>query len=268
MVYEFSIPFLLSAILVSIHFFGCDVAIGPGETEEFRKTFKVETGTKIELHNNNGNINISKWDNDHVEVYAAKKTRKGKSELEKVKIEISTNGDMIIKTRYIKKNAKVSVSYEIKIPAGVIVGHIDNSNGKIELEGTSGDAMVGTSNGEINIRNVDGYVSTETSNGKIDIVGTTGVLKARTSNGSINAEIPSIRDNVNITTSNGNIKLYISPKLNANIEMRTSNGKVSIHDIQMVVSERSSTHMKGSIGNGGSELYVETSNGNIDIHRL
>lgn len=263
----FSIPGLLSIILLST-LLGCGVPDGPEETEEFRKTFKVEAGTKIDIYNRNGAINVSKWDKDSIEIYAVKKTRRGRGELEKVKIEVNTDGDIVVKTRYIKKNAKVSVNYEVKIPQGVIVDHIDTANGRIELSGTKGDAIVTTSNGEIKVRDVDGYVTAETSNGKIDIVGGTGILKARTSNGSINAEISDVRDDVNIKTSNGSIVLHISPDLDANIELRTSNGKISIHDVPMVTSAVSSTRVEGKIGDGGSRIYVRTSNGSIDLYKL
>lgn len=267
MFYKFSIYVLLLAISVSVpSLVGCGKL--SKETEEFYKTYKVKAGTKIEVYNKNGDIDIHKWDKNYVEVHALKSTRHGKDELEKVKIEVNTNGVMVIETKYIKKNAKVSVNYKIKLPANVIVDQIDNKNGKIEIEGTKGDALVTNSNGRIEIIDVDGYVSAKTSNGNINITGTTGIFKAETSNGNIKSEISNVKTDVNITTSNGSIELFIRPNLNANIEAKTSNGKISVHDIQMVVSESSSNHLDGRIGDGGSKIYIKTLNGNIDLYKL
>lgn len=268
MVYKFSSYVLLLTVLVIIPLLlGCSESFV--ETEEFYEIYRAKAGSKLVVYNRNGDIDISKWDKDYIEVLALKTTRRGKSELEKVKIQVNVDSDVSIKTKFIRNNAKVSVDYKIKLPANVIVDYIDNSNGKIELEGTSGDSILTTSNGKIVIKNVNGYISATTSNGKINITGTTGIMKAETSNGSIKAEISNIMsDDVNIITSNGSIELYISPNLNANIEMKTLNGNISIHDIQMVVSESLSNHIKGRIGNGGSKIYIKTSNGDIDLYKL
>lgn len=264
---KFFMPFVT---LVPILLFASPVLLfGWGTTEEeFHNTYKVESGTRLNLYNINGGINISKCDEDYVDVYALKKTRYGEKELEKVKIKVSINGDMVIRTRHLKKNARVSVDYEIKVPSNVTVNHINTSNGRIELEGTKGDSILTTSNGRITVKNVDGNVSARTSNGRINIIGTPGILKATTSNSSIKAEIPSIRQDIDFTTSNGSIDLYISADLDANIEMRTSNGKVSIHSIQILTSEMSKTYAKGKIGNGGNTINITTSNGKIDLYKL
>lgn len=265
---EISIPVLLSVILVPICLTGCGYSIGAEETEEFRQTYKVEAGTKIEVHNMNGTIIITKWEGDSVEVHGLKKTRRGKSELEKVRIRVSTNGALVIETVYIEGDANVSVDYEVRVPGDVVVGHITNSNGRIEVEGTKGDATATTSNGRIEMRDVDGYVSAMTSNGRINILGTTGVLKAGTSNGSMRVEIFDVKGDCNVTTSNGSVELYVSPNLNADVEMRTTNGKVSIHDVQVVTSESSSERMTGRIGSGGNRITCTTSNGDVDLHQL
>lgn len=267
MFYEFAVPVLASAILVSICLSGCSISTGPEVREEFHGTYEVGAGTKIEVYNKNGTVRMSQWGKDSVDVHAIKKTRRGEAELEKVRIEVSTAGEMVVETKYVKKDARVSVDYEIKIPASVLVGHVDNSNGSIEIEGTKGDATATTSNGKIIVRNVDGWISATTSNGKIQITGTTGILKAETSNGSIEAEISNVKDHADITTSNGSIKLWIFPELNADVEMRTSNGKLAIHDLEVAISESSSKYVKGKIGNGGGRIDVGTSNGNVDLYR-
>lgn len=265
---EISIPVLLSAILVPICLTGCGFSSGAEETEAFRQTYKVEAGTKIEVHNMNGAIIIAKWEGDSVKVHALKKTRRGKRELEKVRIDVRTDGALVIETVYVEGDANVSVDYEVRVPGDVVVGHITNSNGRIEVEGAKGDATATTSNGRVEIKNVDGYVSAMTSNGRINILGTTGVLKAETSNGSIRVEISDVKGDCTVATSNGSIELYVSSNLNADLEMRTTNGEVSIHDVEIAASESSSERMRGRIGSGGNRMIVTTSNGDVDLHQL
>jgi len=237
-------------------------------TEEFKETYEVESGTKLNVSNKNGGISISKWENSCVEVFAIKKTYLNEDELKKVEIIINRENDEFnIKTEYLTKNPKVSVSYEIKVPFGILVNDILTSNGKISLQGTTGNSILKTSNGKIFVRNVDGIINAKTSNGKISILETKGIIQALTSNGKIEVELPDIiEQDIDISTSNGAIKIYLSPETNAELEMKTSNGKISLNDIKLVVSKISSTHVKGELGNGGNRINIRTSNGSINLY--
>jgi len=237
-------------------------------TEEFRETYDVASGTKLNVTNSNGGISISKWENSYVEVFAIKKTFLNEDELKKVEIIINQEYDEFnIQTEYPTKNAKVSVSYEIKVPSYILVNDILSSNGTISLQGTTGNSILKTSNGRISVRNVDGIINAKTSNGKISILETKGIIRAHTSNGKIEVELPDLIDQeIEVSTSNGAIKIYLSQQTDAELEMKTSNGKISLNDIKLVVSKISSTHVKGELGNGGNKIYVRTSNGNINLY--
>lgn len=255
-------------------------------TETFDETYHVKPGTRLELRNRNGSVTIQGWGQPNVKVTAEKETRWG-GKLKNVEIKVTLGETMTIETIHLVKNPKVSVAYDVRVPTGVIVGEVRTSNGKIEINGTQGNATVETSNGKIEIENVrgdieartsngkieiedvDGLVSAETSNGNIEIENVGGIQNAETSNGSIEAEIPAIHDDdIRIRTSNGPIQLYLSPDLNANIEVKTSNGKIAVRNLEIVTSDISETKLTGKIGNGGPTLYGKTSNGSIEILRL
>jgi len=256
-------------------------------TEKFQKTYDVEPGTKLDIYNINGKIEVSKWEKDELEVIAIKETNKGKEELDKVKIEVTTNGDIEVKTVYLDKRAKVSVHYEIKVSDNVVLRNIESSNGLIYMEGTKGPSIIktsngrieandidgdlnlSTSNGSINVENVRGYVNAGTSNGSVNIKETEGISKVKTSNGSMKVEIPNIRgDIIDLFTSNGSIDVYIDIGLDIDIEMNTSNGRINLHDIELSIIEIKKTYVKGKLGKGGTNINIRTSNGNIDLYKL
>jgi hypothetical protein len=257
------------------------------EREEFREIYAVDPGTKLEVHNANGEITVSTWDKNVVEVYALKKTRNGKNELKKVNIDVTTDNRITVRTQYLEKNARVSVEYTIHVPPNVEIERLETSNGEITLIGTKGDALLITSNGEINVQDVTGSIEAETSNGEITIEGSTGavsavtsngeitikraksIVEAVTSNGSIEAEILHIPDEGStIETSNGSIRLYLKDGLDADMRLTTSLGSVSVHDIDVLVSNQSKTYLKGKIGNGGSLIKATTSLGEIDVYKM
>jgi hypothetical protein len=316
------------------------------DTEKFDQTYTVTAGTKIDISNTDGDINVSAWDIDHAEVTATKSTSWGTAELGKVEIhvDVDTAGAMKIETKILQKNARVSVSYEIRVPRNSVLDTVTtaagkisldgvsggdltittsnggiyvkggsgqitatSSNGSIELDGTSGegtlvtsnghilvsktvgniiattsnggieikdskgDVTLDSSNGAISVTNLDGYVlRAKTSNGAIDITRTTGIIVAETSNYNVKAEVSNVRDpGTTIKTSHGSIELYLSASLNASIEMKTSSGQISLHSSPTIqTSQFEPSYLKGTLGTGGSSIYVETTNGDIDVYKL
>ena len=316
------------------------------DTEEFDQTYTVTAGTKIDISNTDGDISVTAWDiAGSIEVSAIKSTSWGTAELEQVEIQVDndTAGTTKIETK-VQKNARVSVSYAIKVPRNSVLDTVTtaagkisldgvsgedvtittsdggiyvkggsgeitatSSNGKIELDGTSGEATLVTSNGDILVMNkkvgnitaatsngkieikdskgdvtldssngaiyvdnLDGYVlRAKTSNGAIDITRTTGIIMAETSNYNVTAEISNVRDlGTTIKTSRGSIALYLSASLNASLEMKTTSGQIIIHPTTINIGQSDSNYLKGTLGAGGSSIYVETTNGDIEVSKL
>ena len=256
--------------------------------ERFHEIFEANKGTKVNVKNINGRVEIVAWDKDHIDIAAIKKCYKiidKQSELEKVKIEISDEDGCTIETIHLKKNPKVSVNYEIKIPRDFMVGKIESSNGAIvlrqvangnlitsngaiKIDDVNGDFTAKTSNGSIKANGVNGKISAHTSNGSIAIENADKIDDLQTSNGSIKADVFMIEDGTEICTSNGSIKLYFSSNFNAEITAKTSNSKVKLHDFEMSVSSLGKSHLEGKIGSGGEKLDIQTSNGSINFYKI
>jgi DUF4097 and DUF4098 domain-containing protein YvlB len=240
----------------------------------------------LALQNKNGGVTMRGWEKSYIEVSAEKKSRWG-GNVDHVEIKITRgDGTLTIETIYRVKNPRVSVTYDISVPEHVSVSAVDSSNGAITLEDLQGDIVAETSNGRIEIEDIHGAIKAKTSNGRIEIhqvsgdveaktsngsieiTEVSGIVAAQTSNGRIQVEISEMQEDAQIKTSNGAIELYVSPDVHANIEMKTSNGKITIQEIEIITSELSRTELKGKLGNGGKQLYVKTSNGNIDVYKL
>jgi len=262
------------------------VSLVSADTETFDETYEVSSGTRFEIRNRNGRVNIKGWDRSQIKVHATKKTHWG-GKLENVEIQVSQGADFKIETIQLVKKPRVSVSYDIRVPVNVVVKIVRTSNGKIELQGTHGDTEVETSNGKIEVKDavgdidahtsnggieiedVKGFVSAHTSNGSIEVEGTSGVEELETSNGSIDAEVRAIGGNgLRVRSSNGAIELELAAGLNANLNARTSNGKIKLDDVEVVVKEISKNALRGRIGKGGKKISCRTSNGRILLKKL
>jgi len=256
-------------------------------TREFHETFHPKKICELNVHNINGQIEIKSWDEDFIDISALLKTNRTEDELDKIKIEILAKDGCTINTKKLKKNPKVSVHYEIKVPKNVQVNKINTSNGKILIIGGTGNMKLNTSNGKIEVFdskgsfianssngrieyvNLKGKAEAYTSNGAIRIVRTPGFKTGVTSNGKITIEVDEqIKNNVDLSTSNGTIHIYLDPKLDLNIDASTSNSRINLNGIEVTTSEFSKDYLAGKINKGGKKIIASSSNGSINLYKL
>ena len=271
-------------------------------TKEIRKTFEINDKTGLVINNINGTVNITGWDKNFVDVVVTKKTTHGSKALDKVEVIMIQKDDIILKTKHLTKNPKVTVIYEIIVPKKLLIKNIHSSNGSINItnagdtdivrtsngsiniinctgkitantsngsitaEDIKGSVIAHTSNGRIKLDNIDGLTSAVTSNGSIQIFNSLHIGTVRTSNGSIKAHVINMNNDIDINSSNGSITVYLANTLDADIKAKTSNGKIKLHDFPITVNDISKTRISGLIGNGGNLINLKTSNSNIHIY--
>lgn len=146
-----------------------------------------------------------------------------------------------------------------------------NKNGGITINDCKGDMTLDTSSGEIRVSNLQGCVLlATTTNAPITIRQATAVEVAETSNAKVVAEFSSVGANgTTVTVKAGSISLYLSTGMNADIELKTLSGDIVTHSFGGITTSDDAIkgHLKGTIGAGGNQIYVETTKGNIDLFR-
>lgn len=256
----FLLPLLLFLFLAS----GCDRIVFK---EEFNQSYRVRSGTILEVYNPNGTVTITGWDQDEVEIKAVK-TSYRESALEEIDIFIDIADMITIETRHPGKDHEVCVNYVIKVPVDIAVGTVDCANGAIELDDVIGNPVLTTSNGDIVIDKVNGIVIASTSNGDIVAKGARSLGSLRTSNGSIEAELRVIHEDIDIKTSNGDITLYLAPALALELVAETANGTVNLNNLSLDIEQQEQTKLAGSMNGGGHKITIATSNGSVELARL
>lgn len=125
-----------------------------------------------------------------------------------------------------------------------------------------------TVNGAVEARGLRGDVTARTVNGAVE-VSTTGSAAAHTVNGSIEVEVGELSGSgpYRFETVNGTITLTMPEGTGVDVEARTLNGSIST-DFPLTVQGRFGPRsMDGTIGGGGPELRLRTTNGSIEIRR-
>lgn len=233
-----------------------------GDPWEFRTQLKSEQ--IVWIRNTNGPIDVVPSESDWLEITAEKSWRRSSpGSVEMVAVpsargvticalwegrERRCGEDGDYRLNGVRKN-DVAVRFTVHLPRGTPV-----------------DAS--TVNGPLEIVGVASPVEATTVNGRVLVNTASGSVKATTVNGSIEAIMHALdgAGDIDLTTVNGSVSAGLPARINVTIDAQTVNGRVET-DFPVKISGKISTrHLRGTIGNGGQLLRLNTVNGSINIH--
>src|SRR5262249_7144352 len=135
------------------------------------QTVQVTKGTKLDINNFAGDVNVKVWDRDAVRVEVSHSDR------ETVDIK---PGDQVltIRSRSLRGGPPRSLDYTISVPSwmGITVG---GTYADVTLEGVNGDVTVETTRGDIHVRGGSGFVSLKSVQGEISLEKAKGRIEVR-----------------------------------------------------------------------------------------
>lgn len=236
-------------------------------TREFSKTINFRPGGKAKIKTINGFVNMTSWNRNSIQIEAEIKVRASSRReadriLDKVEIIIDRRGDRVtIEPDYPKRHRGDSfwdrmfgsgnrpvVNFTIKVPRQTNP-ELRSTNGRLVVSDIEGDAVL------------------KTTNGKIEAEGLKGSVDARTTNGSISVVIQHFRDDdqLDLSTTNGSIKLSLPSDVAADIKASTVNGSIRTDFPLKVQGRISRKRLNGEINGGGGMIDLSTVNGSISI---
>lgn len=253
---------------------GCSFLADDEEVSEtFDETYGVDDGTRLSVLGRNGPIDVAATDGDAVEVVAEKRSRGGQDALDEVALRVEESGGSLrVRAVYPENRDLLSepvvVDFEVRVPDGVVVDRLETANGAVTATGVAGDAALASSNGSVTADDVDGYVSLRTSNGPIEATDVTGLDRAVTTNGSVDVALRSIRADVPVETTNGDVTLRAAEDPSATFDLETSVGSVSVSGLSLSRSTDESAHVVGDLNGGGHRVAAETTTGSVTLRAI
>lgn len=130
-------------------------------------------------------------------------------------------------------------------------------------------------NGGIGIRSVDGNIQFETSNGGVSLADLAGDVRGRTTNGGLNVSLTGNSwkgAGLDVSTTNGGVKLSVPENYSANFETGTTNGgfKSDVPTLTVQTEDNDgwtrAKRIRASMNGGGANIRVMTTNGGIKIN--
>jgi bifunctional DNA-binding transcriptional regulator/antitoxin component of YhaV-PrlF toxin-antitoxin module len=255
-----ALPFLVVAAAATT---ACDIAMADlrqKETAEWRKTYDLKPGGRLEISNVNGKIDVEPATGSSVEVVAEKSVRAAsveaaKDALNRIEIQENASPDTVrIETKLQRAPGSFfhgmnqEVHYRVKVPEALEV-RVTTVNGGIEVSGLKGRVVAETTNGGVKARDVSGPIDASTTNGGVEV------------------DLAQVTDSgAKLGCTNGGIKLTLPADARATISARITNGGINTSGVNIETSgENSRRRLEGRMNGGGPHIDIEGTNGGIRI---
>ena len=225
---------------------------GGNVTEEFHKTVPLNANGRVSLENVNGNVDITGWDKNEVQIDAVKSAR-DQQRLDEAKIEVEGSGDAVhVRTRYPEGRTNdnpASVHYMVHVPAGAQLDKINLVNGSLDVAQVHGEVTANLVNGKLRAHDLAARAELSTVNGSSE------VSYRNLANVS----------QVKISAVNGNINLILPASTNADVSASSVSGNIKSDFPITVESGFVGHHLNGKLGSGGTRIELSNVNGSTHI---
>jgi len=225
---------------------------------EFRRTVEFAAGGTLAIENKAGNVEITGWDKDVVEV-VAQGTAAEPGEKRKVRaygfweikpeVEIKrTDGGLSIRTKPFDGPGDLpAVDYTIRVPNSILLSGITMEEGNLTIADVFGRIEASLDRGDVTVSNFSGSVDLSIGTGSADVE----VLDVHD------------QDTIGISSHEGDIVLRLEAGAGARVEAEASRGQVK-SDFDLGTKTPVS-NVSGRIGTGEAAVILKALDGRIEI---
>src|SRR3954469_1771920 len=179
------------------------------------QTVNVAKGTKLDVNNFAGDVQVKVWDRDAVRVEATHSDRES--------IEIKPSEQVLtIRSRSTRGGPPRSLDYALTIPKWMAIS-VSGTYADVTMDGIGGDVTVDTTRGDIKVTGGSGFISLKSVQGEITLEKAKGRVELRAVNEGLH--LADISADISAESTNGSILLdrIDSP----NVDLYTVNGNIS-----------------------------------------
>jgi hypothetical protein len=244
------------------------------------RTFQIMEHARLVINTGAGAVAIRRGEEGMVSVTATKRASGIGIDTERMEINYNQYGDVLdISSRMawnILQFGLRTVDFEITVPSSCDV-QLQNSSGRVVLQGTSGVIRVRTGGGSVHAYDLQGQIAMKTGGGRIEADNLQGLIDLRTDGGRIEVSQATLSGESSLKTGGGSITFDGSLDAPGSYNFRTGGGKINLRLPGDAAFSLDAKTGGGTIYNefGGNEvgngpharLKLRTGGGGIHIHR-
>jgi Toastrack DUF4097 len=275
-------------------------------TSQADTLISVQRGMRLELRNPRGDVRVTAWDRDAVEISTG--TSRGRFSVDRsgtvLRIRTERGYWRQGPRRYEwKEDDDAPVHYAIKVPSYLHLAltgvesdfSVTGTSGDISVETVEGGIEVRGGNGRIYLRSVERAVRVTGSQGRIDVeagegdvflYNVTGDVTAQTVDGNIeltdvnsqNVDVNTVDGNISfsgriapagryyLSTHDGNVTFTVPSDVNADVLVATFEGGFETA-FPIVLRESQRKRLHFRLGSGGADIRLEAFDGDVYLRR-
>jgi len=245
----------------------------PGVKSVDTKTYDLTSDGSVSVDDSSGDVTVSGWDQDHVEV-TTRKSAWSNDDLNNLGSTVDAKSDRIaIAAQFPRHCMNCDVSFQIRVPMHAHVS-IVTASGDVRVSSVSGPARINSSSGDVTLKNLGGAVQTHSSSGDLDIDGMSAALDGYTSSGDIKAI--DLSGDTDLVASSGSVDASFSDfsRVHA-VRLQSSSGDISLTVPRGVGFKIDATTASGSIdsnlrlpiheGDAGADVVAQVGDGKATV---
>jgi hypothetical protein len=224
-----------------------------GLSQDFKRTYVLSSGGEIRIGNISGDVKVTGYNGNSIEVIAHKKGR----ERNLIEIGDFSFGNRIDLRSYYPqmRGGDASVEFEVRVP------------GTVEYD----FSRLWSVSGNVKVSNVSGHLRADSTSGNVEIFDVNGLVSGWTVSGNVTAEISRNQDSGNMSFSSisGNVNVRAPADLDAAVEMSSLSGSLKT-DFPIETQERRygpGRSARGKLGSGRQSLRINTVSGHVSLIR-
>jgi DUF4097 and DUF4098 domain-containing protein YvlB len=220
------------------------------------RTYKVAGGATLEIRELNGRISIEATDGSEIQVTATRVAKApteeaAKAAAEKIQINEKASDDRVeldsASGFQLTSGLSHHVDYDVKVPRSI-------------------NLAIKVTNSEVTVKSVTGTMKIEAVNGEITVDGAEQGVEITTVNGRVVLNVAKIgADGARVNSTNGEIEVSVPAGGKATFAARVTNGAVEVEGLQLQTTEKNYRRLDATLGGGGPEIRLGTTNGMIKI---
>lgn len=225
------------------------------ERDEFRQSYQLSSGARVELRGINGSVEIETSNGNTAEVEIVRLARNREDlEFQKIAVE-ATSSSLVVRgekdrDNWRGRNREVRQRVTLKIPRQVDF-HVTGINGRVRA-------------GEI-----DGTLHADGINGSVEVAQAVGYAQISGVNGRVVVTIAKLGERgIDVNGINGGVEIKFADDLNAELDVSGCNGRVytDVPNVTML-GKVTRDNFRARIGSGGTRISVSGVNGRVRLSR-
>ena len=261
------------------------------ERDEFRQTYQLAPGARVEVSSIRGHVEISNSDTSTAEVEIIR-TARSRADLEYHKIEVQQTANSLV-VRGVQEpqdrrrdNIQVNHKVILKLPRSIdlsvssVSGHLkvgdvdgqthaSSISGSVTLGNVGGKSQVSSISGNLEVGNVGAEAGVTSISGNLRLGQVNGSLDVTSISGSLNATLLTLYpQGIHIKSISGSVEIGFKSDINADFDAEHVSGQVYL-DVPNVTrhDEERSNGLRARIGVGGTPISISSVSGNIRLTR-